>query len=73
MSRISKLLENNVPPATIWFGGVELHYEKTVDDIDDAQALLDSFKAEGKTATATHNGNKHNIYASKIEMTVKEN
>jgi hypothetical protein len=62
MSRIGKLLENNVPPATIWFGGVELHYEKTVDDIDDAQSLIDSFKAEGKTAAATHNGNKHYIY-----------
>jgi len=57
-------LRNMLPTKTKYYhAGKEVKFVEEVDSIDKAQALLDSYKAEGIQASALHDGNRHYVYA----------
>ena len=43
----------------------ELHYARTFDNIDEAQAMIDWNKARGKAAVCTHDRAGHHLYVQK--------
>lgn len=54
-----------MPKKTIWYAGTKCRYRETVTSNDDAQALIDSFTADGYKACAIHTGSDHHIYTGK--------
>lgn len=53
---------------TVQYAGVVCHYFKTYgdDDLDDAQEMINSFRAEGKKACVIHEGKDlHHLYVEK--------
>jgi len=53
---------------TIMYFSQELEFKKEVETIDEAQALLDYEKRQGRTACATHYNGKHQVYSSSHEV-----
>jgi len=49
---------------TIWYFSQELELRREVETIDEAQALIDYERGQGRTACATHYNGQHQIYAS---------
>ena len=49
---------------SIWYLGEEVVFRKEVEDMDEAQSLLDFYRGRGKIACATHKRNKHQIYST---------
>lgn len=48
---------------TIQYAGTTLYFIGEVDSIDEAQALIDSYKKNGVEAACTHYDDKHQFYA----------
>lgn len=53
---------------TIMYLGQELEFRREVKTTDEAQALIDYEKRQGRTACATHYNGKHQVYASSHEQ-----
>ena len=52
---------------TIWYFSQELEFRTEVESRDEAQALLDYERRQGRTACATHYDGKHQIYGQSKE------
>ena len=50
---------------TIWHRGKELTFKEEIDDIDEAQVIIDGWVALGWFACALHEKGKHQIYVGR--------
>jgi len=49
--------------ASIYYGDRELTYQETVENIDEAQAVIDGWRRLGKECVALHRGpDRHDMY-----------